>query len=215
MSADGSELRAVSSAERTLDARTLAAMRSVAQRKGRQRRADPQSLVREVTSGIVCFCGERFSEDRALEFMLHLRAEYGEVLEWQEKVRESWRRSQRRFTADPDNRAASNERRSRRQRERRADPELGGLVTELEREARLRWLSDPEKKAALLARKRAYARERRQKLGINATCPICGNAFAQYSNGTPKTCSPRCGQQLRRLRGRSPASALGPVTPEQ
>jgi hypothetical protein len=201
-----SELRAVSSAERTLDPRTLAAMRSASQRKAAQRRM-AQSPAPEVTSGIVCFCGERYAEDQALEFMLHLRAEYGEVLEWQEKVRGYWSKSKRKQAADPAKNAAAQDRRRERLRKRRADPALGGLVTELGREARLRWLADPERKAALAARRKAKYEER--KLQKDAVCPICGDAFAQYSNGKPKTCSPKCGQQLRKLRRQADDDTTG------
>jgi len=49
-------------------------------RRPRKPRSAP--VLREVTSGIVCFCGERFGESQALEFMLHLRAELGETLKW-------------------------------------------------------------------------------------------------------------------------------------
>lgn len=203
MSLDGSELRAVSSAERTLDPRTLAAMRSAGQRKARQRRI-AQSSAPEISSGIVCFCGERFEEDRALEFMLHLRAEYGEVLEWQERVRRYWRQADHKRNSVPGKRASRNEKHNERVRERRADPALGGLITDLEREARHRWLSDPEKKAALAAKKKAYVAKR--KLQADAICPICGNAYSQYSNGRPLTCSAKCGQQHRRLRAAASAS---------
>ena len=202
MTPGGSELRAVSSAERTLDPRTLAAMRSAGQRKARQRRiAQPAP---EVASGIVCFCGERFGEDRALDFMLHLRAEYGEVLEWQERVRGYWRGADRKRNAAPEKRADRYKKHNDRLRQRRADPALGGLITDLEREARHRWLSDPEKKAALAAKKKAYVAER--KLQANAICPICGNAYRQYSNGRPLTCSAKCGQRRRRLRAAASAS---------
>jgi hypothetical protein len=69
-----------------------------------------QAEKRAVTGGIVCFCGERFTESQALEFMLHLRAEVGEVLEWRRNFKERHRKScrgyrQRRWREDPEFRA--------------------------------------------------------------------------------------------------------------
>jgi hypothetical protein len=70
--------------------------------KAQPRRPRPAPVLREVTSGIVCFCGERFGEHQALEFMLHLRAEVGEHLEKLERWRESYRQSHRRLREDPE-----------------------------------------------------------------------------------------------------------------
>src|SRR6266705_1062633 len=72
-----SELRHTSSPERTLEQRDLESLRPARENAPRPRKP---SVLREVTNGIVCFCGERFGESQALEFMLHLRAEVGEVL---------------------------------------------------------------------------------------------------------------------------------------
>jgi hypothetical protein len=172
-------------------------MRGAAQQAGRRRRTAPEA-VREVTGGIVCFCGKRFGEDEALELMLHLRAEYGEELARAERIREYWRGADRKRNADPAKRAARREKYKARIRERRDDPELGGLITDLERERRHRWLAKPEVKAAQAARKKREHAERKQQK--DATCPICGTAFAQYSGTKPETCSYRCGQELRRRR---------------
>lgn len=70
-----------------------------------------------VTSGIVCFCGERFSEDQALEFMKHLRAELGRDLAILERQRKRWRE---RYAADPEKFREKQRARSSRSR---ADPE--------------------------------------------------------------------------------------------
>lgn len=75
--------RYTSTAEGFRDAKELAALRPVRENTPRSRKP---RVLREVTSGIVCFCGERFGEAEALEFMLHLRAEVGEVLAWREHV---------------------------------------------------------------------------------------------------------------------------------
>lgn len=129
-----SELRATSSRARTLDQRDLAALRPARENAPRQRKP---AVLREVTSGIVCFCGERFGESQALEFMLHLRGEVGADLEILERRRQRDRDLKQRHGADPEYRARQNashreryatdsEYRLRiveRQRRRRADPE--------------------------------------------------------------------------------------------
>ena len=90
------QLRRTSGPERTLTQRELAAMRPAVETPRRQpRRVASRS---EVTSGIICECGERFSEAQALEFMRHLRAEFGEILNWAARERERRRRDVRRFS---------------------------------------------------------------------------------------------------------------------
>lgn len=91
---------------RTLDERDLAAMRPA---KENTRRPRKPSVLREVTSGIVCFCGERFGEHQALEFMLHLRAEVGETLSWVERKRRLMREQSRARRATEEGRARQNE----------------------------------------------------------------------------------------------------------
>ena len=107
----------------------------------------------EVTNGIVCFCGERFGEPQALEFMLHLRAEYGEVLEWRERQRAIRRkyaikpevREQRnallrqQYRDDPEYRARKDERNRQYKRDRRAtDPEYRARERQRDRERKAR-----------------------------------------------------------------------------
>lgn len=86
----GSIPRYTSTADGFRTAEEIAALRPVAPARPRSPREKTEK--REVTSGIVCFCGERFSEDRALEFMLHLCAEAGNVLRWYELRLEYTRR---------------------------------------------------------------------------------------------------------------------------
>ena len=90
------QLRRTSSPERTLTQRELAAMRPAVETPRRQsRRVAP---LREITSGVICFCcGERFGEAQALDFMLHLRAKFGETLSWAARERERARRDARLF----------------------------------------------------------------------------------------------------------------------
>lgn len=80
-----SRLVGTSSSTRTLDQRDLAALRPMPAPRPRASRKQPER--RAVANGIVCFCGERFAESQALEFMLHLRAEVGEVLMWRDRQR--------------------------------------------------------------------------------------------------------------------------------
>ena len=126
-----SRLVGYSSSDRTLDARDLASLRP-ARANTPRKKAKP--VRREVTSGIVCFCGERFSEDRAL------RAEVGEVLEWREKIlaraRGGAAKQRERMRSDPALRAKRNERERRRYAERMADPELRGKRNERDRQRR-------------------------------------------------------------------------------
>ena len=91
-----SKLRRTSGPERTLTQRELAAMRPAAA-VARRRQPSGIPALREVTSGIVCFCGERFGENQALEFMLHLRKEVGEDLAQLESYRAAQREYSRRY----------------------------------------------------------------------------------------------------------------------
>lgn len=84
--ARGSRLAGTSSSTRTLGTRDLMALRP-ARESPRRQRARAKGPRREVTSGIACFCGERFAESQALEFMLHLRAEVGDELQVLERRR--------------------------------------------------------------------------------------------------------------------------------
>ncbi len=158
------ELRHTSSSERTLEQRDLEVMRPARENAPRPRKP---SVLREVTTGIVCFCGERFGEQQALEFMLHLRAEVGEVLDWRERKlrqkRESRRRVetpekrarkrehdrliQRRRMQDPEKRARHNEQAALSQRRRMQDPEYRARRNEQHRLSMQRRAQDPEKRA--------------------------------------------------------------------
>ncbi len=130
------ELRGTSSAGRTLDQRDLASLRPQIAPKPKPRRAAP--VLREVTSGIVCFCGQRFGESEALEFMLHLRAEVGEVLNWQKRIRTRDRVRWARRKADPENRARLNEQARASRARRMADPEYRARLKEQDRARRAR-----------------------------------------------------------------------------
>jgi hypothetical protein len=97
----GSVLRGHSSGVRTLDAADLAAMRPQAppRRRSRSRTAAPAAppvprASETVAAGVMCFCGQRFGPDQAVEFMIHLRAEVGEDLRQLDRFRENRRRSE-------------------------------------------------------------------------------------------------------------------------
>ena len=145
-----SKLTGVSSPERTLDQKDLAALRPAAPPRPRKPRTAPP--LREVTSGIVCFCGERFGEAQSLEFMLHLRAEVGEDLALLDRWRRSRREGQRRRLSDPEYRARHVAQGNKSRRERMADPEYRARVNAQRRER----MADPEKRA----RKNTQNRER-------------------------------------------------------
>jgi len=104
--------------------------------KSKPRRPRSAPVLREVISGIVCFCGERFSEGQALEFMLHLRAEVGDTLSWAAHQRELKRASVRRY------------------RQRNIDK-----IQEYEKKR----MQDPETRARKLAYLRAYGARRRRE----------------------------------------------------
>lgn len=142
--------------ERDLDEQQLAEMRPAIQSAPRPRKP---RVPRELTSGIECFCGERFGEHQALEFMLHLRAEMGEYLRRVEHTRKYVREYQaRRRTNDPEWR----ERRSAAIRARRAnDPEWREHKNAEVREWHARKQADPEYRAQKNARNRErYAEQR-------------------------------------------------------
>ena len=80
-------------------AEEIAALRPMAEPKPRAPRKTTAKP--SVSSGIVCFCGVRFSEAQSLEFMLHLRAEVGEDLAVLERLRDRRRKDSRRRYADP------------------------------------------------------------------------------------------------------------------
>ena len=102
--------RYTSRAEGFRTAEEIEALRPIAEPKPRAPRKAGNPALRQVTNGIVCFCGERFGESQALEFMLHLRAEVGEVLEWRErKLRQDRERYAARY-ADPEFRQLQRER---------------------------------------------------------------------------------------------------------
>ena len=175
---NGSVLRGTSSATRTMDQREIAALRPAAAPPARPRKAPAPA--RQVTSGIACFCGERFAETEALAFMLHLRAEVGDDLARLERRRARNREYERERRKDPEWRERRNERRKdpeyrarerANERERRKDPEYRARMNERERERR----KDPEwrerrnerrnerrKDPEYRARERANERERRK-----------------------------------------------------
>ena len=127
-------LRGTSSATRTMDQREIAALRPAAAPPARPRKAPAPA--RQVTSGIVCFCGERFAESQALAFMLHLRAEVGADLARLERQREYYRERDRERRKDPEWRERANERRNERRKERRKDPEYRARMNERQLERR-------------------------------------------------------------------------------
>ena len=128
-----SKLVGTSSSTRTLDERDLAALRPAIEVPLRDRRRKPAAL-REVTSGVVCFCGERFGEHQALEFMLHLRAEVGEYLTRIERRRTVDRETARRRMADPATAEKVRARHRESERRRRQDPEYAERVNAHARE---------------------------------------------------------------------------------
>jgi hypothetical protein len=142
-----SRLVGTSSSTRTLDERDLSSLRPAKENAPRPRKP---TVLREVTNGIVCFCGERFGESESLEFMLHLRAEVGEVLDWRERYRERERERHQKAWRDPEYR----ERQSRRKQQYAADPAYRERERERQRERnRKRW-ADPEYREAMNARSR-------------------------------------------------------------
>lgn len=77
-------------------------------------------VLREVTSGIVCFCGEQFTEAQAIEFMRHLREEFAYDLEVLDRTRARWRRDNQKQMDKPEQRERHRIRDNARHRERYA-----------------------------------------------------------------------------------------------
>ena len=157
-----------SKAEGFRPTREIESLRPMAEPKPRAPRKAANPALRQVTNGIVCFCGERFGESQALEFMLHLRAEVGEVLEWAGSKRTVIREASRRRRADPETR----ERLNRQQRERMRDPERRERKYARERERtktpevhtkRMEGQRQRRKDPEVLARQAAQARDRRAR----------------------------------------------------
>jgi hypothetical protein len=158
--------RYTSTAEGFRDAKELARLRPVKANAPRPRKPAGKPAV--VASGIVCFCGERFSEAQSLEFMKHLRAEVGRDLalvnrrrayyrEWMKEyskrpgVRErATERERERIATDPEYR----ERRHAAARERSRNPEVRARANERKRE---RIATDPEYRDRVYAQNRASA----------------------------------------------------------
>lgn len=148
----GSVLRGTSSTTRTMDEREMAALRPAVAAPKRPRKPP---VKREVTNGIVCFCGERFAESQALEFMIHLRAEVGADLAVLQRRREYHSDYYRERRKDPEYRA----RESEQQRERRKDPGYRARQRESNRASRRERMKDPEYRA----RQNELARRRKAK----------------------------------------------------
>lgn len=140
-----------SKAEGFRTAEEIEAMRPVAAPKPRAPGTASNPRLRQVTNGIACFCGERFGEHQALEFMLHLRAEVGDVLKWREHTLSRERIKNRERNKDPEYRRRKRES----QRERMKDPEYRERQLERMREYR----KDPQN----LKRKRELDREYRAR----------------------------------------------------
>ena len=136
-----------STADGHRDKREIAGLRVIPQPKPRAPRKAP--VKRDITTEITCFCGERFQLAQAKEFMLHLRAEVGEVLDWKENLRKSQRASHKRYREKPEIR----ERSKQWQREYRGKPQIRERIAEQRRE---REAVNPE----LRERKRARDRLR-------------------------------------------------------
>lgn len=154
------------SADRTRDAEEIASLRPVTVAKGPRSR--PARRPTEVANGIVCFCGQRFTEAQALAFMLHLRAEVGEVLEWRAEVRRRGREYQRnRRATDPD----WVEQKKANDRARYQDPEVAEHAKAAARERYRQLAQDPEwreqknqRHRTPEARARSRERERARKV---------------------------------------------------
>lgn len=151
--------RYTSKAEGFRTAEEIEAMRPMAEPRPRAPRKAPNPGLRQVTSGIVCFCGERFGEHQALEFMLHLRAEVGEDLAALERRRARDRERRRENRTDPVRReleaAYMREWRAR----KLADPEYREYRREQKNTARRKLRADPEYRE----RENAADRERRAR----------------------------------------------------
>lgn len=153
----GSRLVGTSSAERTLDQRDLSSLRPARENAPRPRKP---SVLREVTTGIVCFCGERFGEHQALEFMLHLRAEVGEVLDWRERTLTRKRELQRQMRADPERWERELVKAREYWQRRHADPQYRERELAKGREYQRQRYADPQYRERLNARRRELRAER-------------------------------------------------------
>ena len=127
-----------------------------------QHRSRSRSALREVTSGIICFCGEQFSETQALEFMLHLRAEVGADLQTLKKMRtDNAAYMRRKRASDPEWRAAKNAAtRARYLAKMAGDPEWAAAERARKREQFKKRYANPE----VRAQRKIYAREYDRKL---------------------------------------------------
>jgi hypothetical protein len=207
VNADRSKLRATSSAERTLDARDLAAMRPVVQPARKPKTASRPAL-REVTSGIVCFCGERFGEAQALEFMLHLRAEVGEELGVLRRLRtrsNDYRR--RRYAEDEEFRTKkkASSRRSKQKRQAESSRKCECGCGEMTKGGRV-------KPGHLIrtADGRFVAGETRRKRFACRSCEVCGTVFEPWRDNA-KWCSRSCQNRARDESSKYRETALCPV----
>lgn len=152
-------------------AEEIAAMRPITEPKPRAPRKAASPALRQVTNGIVCFCGERFGEHQALEFMLHLRAEVGDLADYRER-----RRRPGRVAAMSPERIETRRERDRRNRERERirmaeDPAYRERVMERRRRdtarKRQRYATDPEYRAHELERDRVKrARKKERSRGV-------------------------------------------------
>lgn len=143
-----------SKAEGFRTAEEIAAMRPIADPKPRAPRKPGNPALRQVTNGIACFCGERFGESQALEFMLHLRAEVGGELAWAADKRRRMRESYHRYIRQPE----SHERRLQYEAERRQRPSRRERKREYDRKR----AADPVIRERRLKQKREYEAKRRQ-----------------------------------------------------
>lgn len=153
----GSRLVGTSSSERTLDERELSSLRPAKQNAPRPRKP---TVLREVTKGIACFCGERFGEHQALEFMLHLRAEVGDDLAYLEGIRSYRKARWEQIRQNPQRAAQERARVAESARRRRSDPEARERENARRRSRRR---SDPEYRERQNARVRAADRRRRAR----------------------------------------------------
>lgn len=173
----GSVLRGTYSDKRSLGPRDLAALRPASPRPRRPR--GPAAPAPETGHGIACFCGERFGEGQALDFMLHLRAEVGEDLRLLRNVRR-WRAATasrpeyraRQAAAARERRATDPEwrdERNRKGREYKARPEVRERRRKLDAERYAAQAADPERRE----RRNAAQRARREAAGQPCGCG-CG-----------------------------------------
>lgn len=178
-----SKLVGTSSSTRTLDQRDLAALRPMPAPRPRAPRKATEKRV--VSSGIVCFCGERFAESQALEFMLHLRAEVGSDLKVAESLRRRHREERRRISADPERAARRRERDRKRQARLMEDPEYRARQRAIQNAAR----ADPEirkrRAEAERDRKRRKKAEREGAGSSRSTRPLIATRPPQATEAWP------------------------------